>query len=66
MSDKPKKSLLSKIFNGAAIGAGSAVVAAAILPVITVSAPVIAIGAAIGGIVAYKKNNDDNGPKFGG
>jgi hypothetical protein len=52
----------SKKFNraakGALIGAGGAVVAAALLPVITVSVPVVAAGAVIGAIIAHK-----SGPK---
>lgn len=59
MDNNKKK--LSNIFNnkavkGAAIGAGVAVVGAAVLPVVTVSVPVIAIGAAIGAYIGYKKD----------
>ena len=56
MSDNDKS--FSKKFNraakGALIGAGTAVVAAALLPVITVSVPVVAVGAAVGAIIAHK------------
>jgi len=60
---------LSDIFNkkvakGAAIGTGTAFVAAVLLPFIAVSAPVLIIGAGIGGVVAYK-NQDKKGPKNG-
>jgi uncharacterized protein involved in cysteine biosynthesis len=57
-----KKEGFSKKFNraakGALIGAGTAVVAAALLPVVTVSVPVVAAGAVVGAIIAHKK-----GPK---
>jgi hypothetical protein len=56
------KNIFNKVAKGVAKGAGIAVVAAAILPVITVSWPVVLIGAGIGGVHAYKKNK---GPKNG-
>lgn len=49
-----------KIMKGAAIGAGIAA-GVAVLPVIPFSAPVIAVGAAIGGVVAWRKGRQ--GPK---
>jgi hypothetical protein len=52
----------AKVLKGAAAGTGIAFLAAALLPVITVCAPVLLIGTAIGSAVAYN-NKDDKGPK---
>jgi hypothetical protein len=56
------KNIFNKVAKGVAKGAGIAFVAAAILPVVSVSWPVLLIGGGIGGAVAYKKNK---GPKNG-
>lgn len=56
------KNIFNKVAKGVAAGAGIAIVAAAILPVISVSLPVILIGGTIGGVVTYKKNQ---GPSNG-
>ncbi len=57
MSDDKKFSeKFNKVAKGAAFGAGAAIVGAAILPIVTVSAPVIAVGAAIGAWLGYKKD----------
>ena len=55
MNKKLKDLFNNKAVKGAAIGAGVAVVGAAALPVITVSVPVVAIGAAVGAYIGYKK-----------
>ena len=49
-------SKFNKIAKGALAGAGVAFVAAALLPVITVSVPVLATGAVIGAIINGRKN----------
>jgi hypothetical protein len=48
----------NRVAKGALAGAGVAIVGAALLPVITVSAPVVITGGIIGAIIANK-----NGPK---
>jgi hypothetical protein len=48
---------LKGVFKAAAIGAGVAVGAAAVLPVVAVGAPVIAAGAVVGGLIKLGKNN---------
>lgn len=58
--DNEKKGALSRFFNnkavkGALAGTGVAFLAAAALPVITVSAPVLATGAVIGAILNTRK-----------
>ena len=52
----------NKVAKGVLAGAGIAIVGAALLPVITVSAPVVIAGGVIGGIIAAKNNN---GPSNG-
>ncbi len=54
MSDLTEK--FKKAAKYAAAGAGTAVVAAAVLPVITVSAPVVLLGAAVGGYLGFKND----------
>ena len=55
--DKNLSKKFNKVAKGAAVGAGVAIVAAAVLPIVTVSLPVIAVGAAIGGWLGFKKGN---------
>lgn len=47
-NNKKASSAFNRVAKGALAGAGIAVVGAAILPVVTVSAPVVIAGAAIG------------------
>ncbi len=47
-NNKKASSAFNRVAKGALAGAGIAVVGAAILPVVTVSAPVVIIGAAVG------------------
>jgi hypothetical protein len=53
-NDKTPKNQFNKAAKGAAIGAGAAVVIGAVT-ILPVSLPVIAIGAAIGGVIGYKR-----------
>ncbi|HYD19667.1 MAG TPA: hypothetical protein VEF76_14435 [Patescibacteria group bacterium] len=50
-NNKGLSSKFNKVVKGALAGAGIAVVGAALLPVVTVSAPVIVTGAIIGGFI---------------
>jgi hypothetical protein len=53
-NDNRPKNQFNKAAKGAAIGAGAAVVIGAIT-VLPVSLPIIAVGAAIGGVIGYKR-----------
>lgn len=58
-NDKRPKSQFNKAAKGAAIGAGAAVVIGMATVAVPVTIPVIALGAAIGGYIGYKRGGNN-------
>ena len=54
----------AKVLKGCLLGMGGAAAAAVVLPVLTVSAPLVIAGGLVGGIIGLANKNE--GPKFGG